>query len=104
MKATKLAIAGFLIPFLFIYGPGVLMIGSAKDIIIVSMTALVGLYSLAVFSIGYFFTTCSIVERLVCALAGILLVIPSEMLSVVGLALLVLVGIYNRRKAVRNRA
>jgi len=104
MKATKLAIAGFLIPFLFIYGPGVLMIGSAKDIIIVSMTALVGLYSLAVFSIGYFFTTCSIVERLVCALAGIMLVIPSEMLSVVGLALLVLVGIYNRRKTVRNRA
>ncbi len=101
VKATKLALAGFLIPFLFIYGPGVLLIGNVENIIIVSITALLGIYSLAIASIGYLFTHCNWLERLGCMLGGILLVIPDTRLSILGLASVLLLGFLNKIKAAK---
>lgn len=103
MKATKLALAGFLIPFLFIYGPEVLLIGSVGDILIVSVTALIGIYALAVASIGYFFTKCTMWERALCLVIGILLVAPHVTLSVLGLVGIVFVALFNRCRARRTR-
>ena len=99
IKATRLALAGFLLPFVMIYSPAILMIGDASEILIVGITALLGVYALAVSSIGFFFTNCTILERFLCGAAGIAMVIPHTFTSVIGLVILIAVAAVNKGRA-----
>lgn len=52
--AVKLALAGFLIPYIFCYNPALLMIGASNaEIIFIVCTASVGIASLSFASVGY---------------------------------------------------
>jgi TRAP transporter 4TM/12TM fusion protein len=103
IKATKLALAGFIIPFLFIYDHGILMVGNVANIMAVSVTALAGIYALSVASVGYWFISCTVLERLACLVAGILLVIPNVKLSLIGGIVLVSIGLLNKRHSLMGR-
>lgn len=102
IKATKLALAGFLIPFVFIYAPEILMIGTPIEIITVSLSALLGVYALAVSTVGFMFTNCSWLERIICFAAGICMVVPGNMTDVLGVAFFVAVFVINRIKKKRK--
>jgi len=104
LKATKLALAGFLIPFVFIYAPAILMVGTPMEIISVSVSALVGVYALSVATIGYFFTNCNWIERAVCFAAGICMVIPGTVTDLIGVAFFATVIVMNRIKAKKKKA
>jgi len=93
--ATRLAIAGFLIPFVMVYEPAILMIGSAGEIIITSITALLGLYSLAGATTGYVFRECQMWERVLFAIAGIALIVPDKWISIIGFIVFAAVLIYH---------
>jgi TRAP-type uncharacterized transport system fused permease subunit len=51
------------------------------------VTGLIGMFFLAAGVIGYFFKTCSFVERLLLALAGLVLIIPEVYTDIIGFAL-----------------
>lgn len=104
IKATRLAIAGFLLPFVMVYAPEILMIGDPLNIFIVSITALIGVYALAIGSIGYFFTKCNAFERILCFVCGIMMVIPHMALSAAGVVILLVVVVINRGKARKTAA
>ena len=54
LAAVKLALAGFLIPYIFCYNPALLMINaSAGEVALIVVTAATGIASLSFASVGY---------------------------------------------------
>src|SRR5699024_9945516 len=54
MTSLKLGLPGFLIPFMFVLGPELVLNGSAQDIILSVLTSLIGIYALATSVQRYF--------------------------------------------------
>jgi TRAP transporter 4TM/12TM fusion protein len=86
MTAMMLAVAGFIVPFMFVYGPPLLLIGSAPQIASAVTTALVGVIGLAAATIGFARRPLRAWERLAMATAACLLIFPGLVTDVLGLA------------------
>ncbi|MCT4607283.1 MAG: TRAP transporter permease [Marinisporobacter sp.] len=85
VQAARLAIAAFLIPYIFVYSPQLLLIDvSIVQVIFIVITALIGIVSVAAALTGYFKANMSIMERALFALGGILLVTTDYRLNAVG--------------------
>lgn len=83
--AMGLASAGFLVPFMFIYAPALLLDGSVLAIVRTTGTALVGVVALAGAVIGYVRAPMGIGRRLACGFAALALINPDGIWDVVGL-------------------
>lgn len=98
-QAFRLGIAGYIVPFMFAYGPSLMLIGSFSEVALTVTTALVGIASLAVGVSGYLFCTLTIGERVLAIIAAMLLIAPSVQLILPGLALMaILAGIQWKRR------
>ena len=53
MYAATLAGAGFVVPFMFVYGPELLMVGSPLGIVVAATSATIGVIALAAAGVGY---------------------------------------------------
>jgi TRAP transporter 4TM/12TM fusion protein len=84
----RLAIVAFLIPFVFIYHQGVLLIGTPAEIAIAAVGSTVGVFALVAAQEGYLFKRISGPWRAALLLAGGLLLMPSWTLTAIGAALL----------------
>jgi TRAP transporter 4TM/12TM fusion protein len=89
--AVKLAIAGFIVPFMFVYSPQLLLIDTGfAEGLRVAAGACIGVFMIGVAVEGYLFTRVNIVSRLL-AFGGALGLIDSGISSdVIGLDILVL--------------
>ena len=87
LTAMLLAMAGFLVPFLFVYAPPLLLEGSLWEIVLTSGTGALGISALAGAAIGYIRRPLAIWERVAVAVAGAALFGPSQMLDGVGVVL-----------------
>lgn len=76
LTAFKLAIGVFMIPYLFVYGPALLMVGDPLEIAYSTMTAIVGIYFLAVGVIGWLWQPLALATRAVVIVAALALVAP----------------------------
>ena len=103
IEATKAAIGGFIIPFMFIYCPVLLLqpqdpVGSVTGII----AAVVCLFALEVGFVGYCLTDCSVKERILAGAAGVALfvfiILKSHILFFGGLAICTVLMMSQRRK------
>lgn len=83
--AFRLALAGFIIPFMFVYQPGLLMIGTTSEIILAIVAGLLGVLCLAGVMQNYFFGRIHWGLRVVLAVACAILVTPEY--ELVGFAL-----------------
>ncbi|MBQ3059696.1 MAG: TRAP transporter permease [Desulfovibrio sp.] len=87
--AVKLAFAGFLIPYIFCYNPGLLMIGASNtEVLFIAVTASVGIAALSFASVGYWLRNLFIWERLILVAAAITLITPGLLTDMVGLGLM----------------
>lgn len=87
--AVKLAMAGFLIPFIFCYNPGLLMIGASDlEIIFIVVTAAVGITALSFANVGYWLRNLNIFERIILIAAAITLIIPGVLTDMIGIGLM----------------
>ena len=91
LAAFQLGIAGFIIPFMFVYAPELLMIGSWPGILLAVCTATLGVVCLAAAVQGCFMIKASWYERIALMSAALLLIKPGWMTDVAGLILFVLV-------------
>lgn len=110
VNALKLAIAAFIIPYIFVYNP-VLLLQDATFITFtpVLLTALIGMVAVSAGMINYFVFKPLFIERLLLFVAGFLLIYPQNLLvSVGGLILLIGIGVnqHSRKNKleVRNAA
>ncbi len=85
------ALVAFLVPFIFIYQPGILLIGSIQDIILQAAILLYGTFLLASGMGGYLGYKLGLVERGLLILAALLLIIPEGLTDILGFGLSVLV-------------
>lgn len=101
VTALRLAIAGFLIPFVFVLEPALLLEGTIGELIPALVTVILGMTALAAAMAGFLITYTPTWERAVLIVAGIMLVYPSIPISLVGLALAAIVVVLQviRRKS-----
>lgn len=100
IEATKLAIAAFLVPYVFVYNPSMLLIDvTAGDIILIVITSIIGIIGVGSAVSGYFLTHQSFLERIIFFVGGLLMVIPGIETDLMGLGLLLLGYLIQRRKA-----
>ena len=88
VSAALLAGAGFLVPFMFVYGPELLLIGSPVEIMLAFVTALLGVIALASAGMGYARRALRVWERAIAICAALFLVYPGLPTDAVGLLLL----------------
>ena len=82
----------YLLPFMFFYGPELLMDGSVFAVLVAGLTGLLGVFCIAVFVIGYFKQALSVFWRLVVCAAGLALLMPGLISDGVGLVLFFIVA------------
>ena len=102
-QAFKIGIVGFMVPFIFIYSPSMLMQGTALEIIYVTITALLGVYIVSVAIEGFFKSTIVLPLRLLLFVGGVLMMIPGLSTDLVGTAFVVAAALVQRmlnRKAI----
>jgi len=87
--AWTFALAGFLLPYMFIYNPALLMEGSAFRITLAVITSLVGIICLGAGIIGYFIKQTRLHERLLLFVAALLLIKPGWATDIIGIVFVV---------------
>jgi TRAP transporter 4TM/12TM fusion protein len=85
--AVRLGLAGFIVPYMFIYSGSLLLSGSAFEILHAAVSAFVGVSLLGTFAVGYFFGPMGWGRRSVMAIAGMMLIQPGIGTDLMGLAL-----------------
>ena len=99
--AVRIGATGFLIPFVFIYEPALLMIGDWTSILHVTITATAGCVLLAAGLHGYLISAASLWQRIGLVAAALLLVKPGWWTDLAGAALaavIVFVQLQERRR------
>jgi len=91
VSAALLAGAGFLVPFMFVYGPELLLIGNPVEIMLAFVTGLLGVIALASAGMGYARRPLRVWERMIALGAALFLVYPGLPTDAVGLLLLAFV-------------
>jgi TRAP transporter 4TM/12TM fusion protein len=77
MKSMKFAWTAFIIPFVFVFGPGLLMIGEIESILLAIATAAIGVYMISVAFAGYFSRSLDIITRFLLVVAGLAALTPA---------------------------
>jgi TRAP transporter 4TM/12TM fusion protein len=99
LTATKLAIAAFIIPYIFVMSPDLLLIDTAPlQIIQIIITSLIGMLGVGAAMEGYLLTRAGWIERVMFLAGGLLLIEPKLMTDIIGLALIVLGLLWQIRK------
>lgn len=75
--AVRLAITAFIVPFAFMYGDGLLMVGGWGEIFVTCITAVIGVLLLSIAVEGYWRGRLLMYPRLGFGLAGLLFIAPS---------------------------
>ncbi len=94
ITATRLAITAFIVPYIFAFSPEMLIVGSDKpwyEIVLLVITALVGIFIISAGMEGYMMRRMSIVERIIALAGGLCMIIPGITTDLVGLALIAVV-------------
>jgi TRAP transporter 4TM/12TM fusion protein len=91
LAAVRIAATSFIVPFMFVYEPALLMIGDWPTIIWSSLTAAAGVMIFAAGLHGYLVTPSSLWQSAVLVVAGLLLIDPGVLTSIIGAALTVIV-------------
>jgi TRAP transporter 4TM/12TM fusion protein len=88
VTSAKLAIAAFIIPYMFVFNPAMLMMGaSIPEILWVVFTAIIGMIAIGAGMIGFWYRKCNWIERLFAIATGMLLIYPETITDIIGLVL-----------------
>ena len=102
ITAFRLGIVGFLVPFMFIYSPNLLLIGNVGQVVIAAITSLIGAYFISVASEGWFGGPVHALSRLLVLAGGIFMLIPGVKTDAMGAALVIVAAIVE--KLIREKA
>jgi TRAP transporter 4TM/12TM fusion protein len=87
LASVKIGAAGFIVPFIFVYEPALLMIGDWPAIISATMTATIGALLLAAGLHGFFIRSALLWERVLLVAAALCLIKPGLFTDLAGAAL-----------------
>jgi TRAP transporter 4TM/12TM fusion protein len=87
-QSMRFAIAGFIIPFMFIYGPAMVLNGTSLEIAQVIVTGLLGTLALAAAAQGWLLLKLNMVQRAVMLVGALALIKPGWITDLFGLGIL----------------
>ncbi|MDV2885725.1 C4-dicarboxylate ABC transporter permease [Alkalihalophilus pseudofirmus] len=98
--SMKLAIAGFIVPFMFVYNDSLLLINTTfAEGAAVAVTAILGVVMLGTAAEGYLFRSIHWVLRIVLFAGAILFMNPNMVQDIIGLAIILVVVLWQWRKS-----
>jgi TRAP transporter 4TM/12TM fusion protein len=108
-EAVRIAWPAFVMPFLFVLSPSLILQGEWSDIVPTVITTLIGIYLVTAGLIGFVFTRAALPVRAVLVVAGIALLWPETtpnhfLISGVGLLLGLAVLLHQRKQASQTAA
>lgn len=90
INASKLAIAAFIIPYMFVLQPQLLMIDtSLPQVSFILLTAIVGMIGVGAGMIGYWYVKLAWYERLISVIGGLLLLYPGGYTDIIGFSIII---------------
>ena len=99
INATKLAIAAFLIPYMFCLNPAMLLIDTtAGEFVMIIITSFIGMFAIAAAIEGYMLNVLNAPMRVILAVTGLLLIYPGTMTDVIGIVVVAFIFILEFRK------
>ena len=89
INATKLAIAAFIVPYIFCMNPAMLLVNtSVLKVIMIVITSFVGIFGVAAAMNGYLFRRLSWPMRVIICIAGLLMMDPTLITDIIGIVLM----------------
>ena len=88
LTSTKLAIAAFIVPYVFALNPAMLLVDTTiGEVILICITSLVGIFAISAALEGYVFHKMPWFLRITCAAGGLMLIYPGLVTDTAGLLL-----------------
>lgn len=101
--AAKLAIAAFIVPYIFVLSPEILMIDATVVTITFSaITALIGMWGVSIAMIGFCENLLSVVQRVLFFIGGLCMIIPGMITDVAGIAVLAAAYFWQRQNKLKG--
>jgi TRAP transporter 4TM/12TM fusion protein len=94
----KFALAGFVIPYMFVFGPAMVLVGSPTEITLAIITGLLGTLALGAGVQGWLLRRATWVERGILIIGALLLIKPGWITDLIGLGLLIIVAAFQYTK------
>jgi TRAP transporter 4TM/12TM fusion protein len=91
LEAMRIGATGFIVPFMFVYGPSLLLIGSTGDIVTTVVSASIGVVALSAGLMGWVLKEATALERVMLLVGALLLIKPGLITDAFGLVLLIIV-------------
>ena len=91
VQGMRFALAGFLVPFMFIYGPAMVLQGSGLEIALSIVTGLLGTMSLGASVQGWLLVRATPLQRVILLIAALALIKPGWLTDLIGFGLLLLI-------------
>ena len=89
IQATKLAIAAFIVPYVFALSPVMLFenVSGVFEVVLIVITSLIGIFGVSASLEGYMLRRMNVFQRIMSAIGGLLLIIPGIVTDSIGIAL-----------------
>ncbi len=102
-NASRLAIAVFIVPYVFCFSPALLMIDTnAMEVIRIVITSFIGIFGVAAGLEGYLKKEMNPLQRILFVVAGLMLIFPSWITDIVGIVLIVVVIVWQYAEAAKK--
>ena len=99
VNASKLAIAAFIIPYIFVLSPVLLMIdATAFGLVFSTVTAIMGMVGVSSAMIGYLSDNCTPLERIILFFAGLMMIVPGVETDIPGMIVFIAVLLLQKRR------
>ncbi|MDO4315161.1 MAG: TRAP transporter fused permease subunit [Oscillospiraceae bacterium] len=104
LNATKLAIAAFIVPYIFAMNPAMLLVNVSNPLQVVQIvvSALIGLFGVAAALNGFLYKKINPLFRVALVAGGLGMMIPGTLTDVVGLAVVIAIVLYQHAAAKRT--
>lgn len=95
-ESMRLAMSGFIIPFVFVFSPSLLMmdVSGPLEVISVTATSIIGILGLSAAIERYFLTDMQLPVAVICFVGSITLIVPGAVTDIIGLIILAGVAFY----------
>ncbi|MEK3935612.1 TRAP transporter permease [Sporosarcina sp. FSL W7-1349] len=98
VQACGLGLVAFIIPFMFVYGPELILQGSAWGIIYATVTAIIGVFGLSIAIEGFLFRKVALLSRGIIFIASLMLIQTGMLMDAIGLVVLVITLLIDQKK------
>jgi len=106
VNATKLAIAAFIVPYVFAFSPALLFenISGVLEVVQIVLTAIIGIFGVSAGLEGYVFTKTPLWQRVLLIAGGLSLIYPGALTDIIGIGVIALMLVVQVLMRNRQRA